>query len=109
MTDKEKLIVFLDSVIMAVWLMWKDAPQIGRVLKSWRVSMWVGVAGGVASLGWFSAMTLQNAAYVKAVGQVELLFSFAVSVLIFKERSSGREVGGIVLVSLGILLLLLWK
>jgi drug/metabolite transporter (DMT)-like permease len=94
---------------MVVWLAWKDAPQILRVLKSWRVSAWVGIAGGLASLGWFSAMTLQNAAYVKAVGQVELLFSFAVSVLVFKERSSGREVGGIALVSLGILLLLLWK
>ncbi|PCJ75863.1 MAG: hypothetical protein COA53_05245 [Rhodobacteraceae bacterium] len=102
-------VLVFQTVIMLVWLAWKDAPQIGRVLKSWRVSMWVGIAGGIASLGWFSAMTLQNAAYVKAVGQVELLFSFAVSVLVFKERSSGREVGGILLVSLGILLLLLWK
>ena len=97
------------TVIMALWLYWKDSAQILRVLQSWRVSMWVGVAGGLASLGWFSAMTLQNAAYVKAVGQIELLFSFAVSVLIFRERSSGREVGGILLVSLGILLLLLWR
>jgi len=102
-------VLLFQTVLMSVWLTWKDKAQIGLVLKSWRVSMWVGVAGGLASLGWFSAMTLQNAAYVKAVGQVELLFSFAVSVLVFKERSSGREVGGILLVSLGILLLLLWK
>ncbi len=102
-------VLVFQTLVMLVWLAWKDGAQIGRVLKSWRVSMWVGIAGGVASLGWFSAMTLQNAAYVKAVGQVELLFSFAVSVLVFRERSSGREVGGIILVSLGILLLLLWK
>lgn len=102
-------VLVFQTLIMAAWLSWKDSAQIGRVLKSWRVSVWVGLAGGLASLGWFSAMTLQNAAYVKAVGQVELLFTFAVSVLIFRERSSGREVGGILLVSLGILLLLLWK
>ncbi|OUS04446.1 hypothetical protein A9Q96_16015 [Rhodobacterales bacterium 52_120_T64] len=102
-------VLLFQTLIMLVWLLWKDAGQIGRVFKSWRVSLWVGVAGGFASLGWFSAMTLQNAAYVKAVGQIELLFSFAVSVLIFRERSSGREVVGIILVSLGILLLLLWK
>ncbi|MEO1920179.1 MAG: hypothetical protein ABGW81_10845 [Paracoccaceae bacterium] len=54
-------------------------------------------------------MTLQNAAYVKAVGQIELLFTFAASVLIFRERPNRREVGRIILVSLGILLLLLWK
>jgi drug/metabolite transporter (DMT)-like permease len=102
-------VLIFQTIVMVIWLVWKDSVQIGRVLKSWRVSMWVGVAGGIASLGWFSAMTLQNAAYVKAVGQVELLFSFAVSVLVFRERSSGREVGGIILVSLGILLLLLWR
>lgn len=102
-------VLVFQTLIMATWLAWKDSAQIGRVIKSWRVSMWVGVAGGLASLGWFSAMTLQNAAYVKAVGQIELLFSFAVSVLVFRERSSGREVGGIVLVSLGIFLLLLWR
>jgi len=102
-------VLVFQTLIMLVWLLWKDAGQIRRVFRSWRVSMWVGVAGGFASLGWFSAMTLQNAAYVKAVGQIELLFTFAVSVLIFRERSSGREVAGIILVSLGILLLLLWK
>jgi len=102
-------VLVFQTAVMLLWLVWKDTAQIGRVLKSWRVSMWVGIAGGIASLGWFSAMTLQNAAYVKAVGQVELLFSFAVSVLVFRERSSGREVGGILLVSLGILLLLLWR
>lgn len=102
-------VLVFQTLIMAAWLAWKDSAQIGRVIRSWRVSMWVGVAGGLASLGWFSAMTLQNAAYVKAVGQIELLFSFAVSVLVFRERSSGREVGGIILVSLGILLLLLWR
>jgi len=102
-------VLVFQTLIMSVWLAWKDSTQIGRVLQSWRVSAWVGVAGGLASLGWFSAMTLQNAAYVKAVGQVELIFSFAVSVFIFRERSNGREVAGILLVSLGILALLLWR
>lgn len=102
-------VLFFQTIVMAVWLRVREVGQIGAVLKSWRVSALVGLAGGLASLGWFSAMTLQNAAYVKAVGQVELLFTFAVSVLIFKERSSGREITGILLVSGGILLLLHWR
>jgi hypothetical protein len=36
----------------------------------------------LASAGWFSAMTLQNAAYVKAVGQIELVFAFLASRLL---------------------------
>ncbi|MEE9453804.1 MAG: DMT family transporter [Paracoccaceae bacterium] len=102
-------VLVFQTIIMAAWLRWREVGQITKVLASWRISAIVGLAGGLASLGWFSAMTLENAAYVKAVGQVELLFTFAVSTLIFRERSSGREITGITLVSLGILLLLLWR
>lgn len=102
-------VLVFQTMLMAVWLRWREVGQITKALTSWRISVWVGITGGVASMGWFSAMTLQNAAYVRAVGQVELLFTFAASILIFKERSSGREIGGIALVSFGILLLLLWK
>ena len=38
-------------------------------------------------------MTLQNAAYVRAVGQIELIFTFAASYLVFKERSTKLELG----------------
>ena len=56
-----------------------------------------------------AAMTLQNAAYVRALGQIELLFAFAVSYLVFRERSSSWELFGIVLVTIGILALVLWN
>ena len=58
------------------------------------------------SLGWFIAFTLQTAALVKAVGQVELVFTFVFSIFWLKERSSGKEIAGIalILVSLGIII-----
>lgn len=102
-------VLVFQTVAMGLWLAWREKGQVTRVIQSWRVSAWVGFAGGAASFGWFSAMTLQNAAYVKAVGQIELLFSIATSVLIFREKTSGREVSGIILVSIGILMLLLWR
>jgi len=52
----------------------------------------------LGSLGWFVAFTLQNAAYVKALGQVELLFTFAGGYFVFKERSTWREIVGAILV-----------
>ena len=61
----------------------------------------------LASAGWFTAMTIQNAAYVRALGQIELLFTFAASIFLFHERPNRTEVIGIVLVVGGILLLLL--
>ena len=55
------------------------------------------------SLAWFTAFSLQNAAYVKALGQFELLLSLMASHLIFKEQISKRELGGLFLLTASIL------
>ncbi len=101
-------VTLFQTVIMAAWLAVREPGQIGRVLASWRVSALVGLTGMLGSLGWFSAFTLQNAAYVKALGQIELVFTFLASYFIFRERSSGRELGGIALVIASILVLVFW-
>lgn len=92
---------------MGAYLAWRDAGALVRVARSWRASTWVGLAGMLASAGWFSAMTLMPAAYVRALGQVELLFAFGAGVLLFRERVRPAELGGAALVVLG-LVLLLW-
>ncbi len=69
--------------------------------------MLVGIASMLGSVGWFTAMTLQNAAYVRALGQIELIFTFLTSVLIFRERINRAEIGGTLLIVGGVLILLL--
>lgn len=95
------------AVVMCLFLRWKEPGQISRLFKAWRLSSMAGITGGLASLGWFAAMTLQKAVFVKAVGQIEIVFSFAASLLFFKETIRLRETVGIVLISAGILLLIL--
>jgi drug/metabolite transporter (DMT)-like permease len=77
------------------------------VLKSWKVSGWVGVTGMMGSVGWFTAMTIQNAAYVRALGQIELVFTFVAAHFFFREKTTRLELFGILLVVAGILVLLL--
>lgn len=100
-------VLLFQSLAMALWLAWREPGRVGAVLAAWRVTGLVGIAGALTSVGWFTAMTLQNAAYVRAVGQVELVFTFLASTVFFRERSSGTEIAGIVLIVAGILLLLL--
>jgi len=101
-------VTMLQTALMSLYLWFREPGEITRVLNRWRITVWVGVTGMLGSLGWFAAMTLQNAAYVRALGQIELIFTFAASYLIFKERSSPREILGIALVGFGILGLVLW-
>jgi Predicted membrane protein len=94
------------TAFMLVWMLWKDKREIVEVLRSWRSSSLVGLAGVVGSAGWFTAMTLQQVAYVRALGQIELVFTFMASYFLFQERVTRLEVAGCLLIVCGILGLL---
>jgi drug/metabolite transporter (DMT)-like permease len=102
-------VLSFQTVAMALYLAWREPGQLPAVLRAWRSAGWVGLCGMLASAGWFTAMTLQNAAYVRALGQVELIFTFVAAQLFFRERATLCEVAGIVLVVAGILILLLGR
>ncbi len=95
-------------VAMALWLGWRQRGEIARVLAAWRVAGLVGLTSLVGSLCWFTAFTLQSVAYVKALGQIEVAFVLLASVAIFHETISRRELAGLALLTLGVVLLVLW-
>jgi drug/metabolite transporter (DMT)-like permease len=95
------------TVIMAIWLHFREPGQVARVMTGWRRTLPVGLTGLLGSLGWFAAFSLQNAAYVLALGQVEIVFTLLASVLVFGERMGWREALGIGLVIGSVLILVL--
>ena len=84
-----------------------EKGEFAKVWGSRKQASVVGLTSMLGSVGWFTAMTLQNAAYVRALGQVELIFTFFTSVLIFRERIAKAEIGGTLLIVSGVLILLL--
>ncbi|HSF94532.1 MAG TPA: DMT family transporter [Thermohalobaculum sp.] len=99
--------VVLQTLMMGAWMLWRDPGQVRAVFRHWRVAGPVGVVGALCSICWFTAFTLQNATHVRAVGQIELVFTFIATVVFFREKVSRLEVLGIVMVVGAILLLLL--
>lgn len=97
------------TVAMIAWMLIRDPGQLKASFGAWRSAVWVGAAGGAGSIGWFTAMTLQNVAYVRALAQVELVFTFLVSWLIFKETISRSEVAGCLLIVAAVLGIILWR
>jgi drug/metabolite transporter (DMT)-like permease len=99
-------ITVLQTILMGTYLALREREQLAKVIATWRVSGLVGLTGVLGSAGWFLAMTLQKVAYVRTVGQVELVFTFIASYFFFKERASRAEIAGILLIVVGILVLL---
>lgn len=99
----------MQTVMMGTYLILKEPGQLRLVLVHWRPALLVGIAAALASIFWRSAYTLQSAAYVRALGQIELVFAVLVSTLIFREKIKTMELMGIVFIVSGILILILTK
>ena len=101
------VVVAMQTVIMVIWLSLREPGQIAAVWGARRVAVWIGLTSMGGSLCWFIAFTLQNAAYVKALGQVELILSIAATTLFFREKITGREWLGMTILVASILMLVL--
>jgi len=96
----------IQTLAMLAWMALRDRAELKAVARAWRPALLVGIVGVCGSAGWFTAMTLEKVAYVRALGQIELVFTFASSVFWFRETITRLELAGCVLIVGGIVVLL---
>jgi len=101
------IVILSQSFVMTIWLALFEPGQIKLVWLERKKGFWVGVTSLSGSFFWFTAFTLQNAAYVKAVGQIELILSLLITTLFFKERVLRREILGMLLIGVSAIGLIL--
>lgn len=101
------IVILSQTFVMTIWLALFEPGQMKLVWLERKKGFWVGVTSLGGSFFWFTAFTLQNAAYVKAVGQIELIFSLLITTLFFKERILNREILGMLLIGISALGLIL--
>jgi drug/metabolite transporter (DMT)-like permease len=97
----------LQTVLLGGWLVARDAAVVTGVLRAWRASLFAGFMGAAASAGWFTAMAIEPVAHVRTLGLIELLFSYAISRRVFRERLTRRELAGVGLLVLAIVVVTL--
>jgi drug/metabolite transporter (DMT)-like permease len=92
----------VQTLLLGGWLLVRDPDVVRRVLRAWRMSFFAGFMGAAASAGWFTAFAIEPVAHVRTLGLIELVFSYAVSRRLFRERLSALELAGIGLLTLGV-------
>jgi drug/metabolite transporter (DMT)-like permease len=96
----------LQSIILSVWLWWRDPGVLRAIASAWRPSLFAGFMGALASQFWYLAFALATAASVRTLALVEVLFAQAISRFAFKQPTRPREAVGIVLIVIGVALLM---
>jgi drug/metabolite transporter (DMT)-like permease len=96
--------ILMQTVIVGAWLAWREPGLRQRLAPHIRICTFIGATSAVGSICWFTAFALQNASYVRAVGQIEVVFTLLVSALYYRERISALEYAGIALTMAGVLI-----
>lgn len=96
----------MQVVTLGPWLMVTQRSEFAKLSGLFRPAAFIGLTSALGSMGWFTAMALQNASYVKAVGQTEVIFTILISTLYFRERITSWEYAGIATIVVAVLLFL---
>jgi drug/metabolite transporter (DMT)-like permease len=99
----------LQTVLLCGWLLMRNAAVIIRVLREWKKSLFAGLMGATASACWFTAMAIEPVAHVRTLALVEVLFGYVISHRLFRERITGMEIAGMVLLVVGLAIVTLLR
>jgi len=96
----------LQTAMQGGWLLAREPDQARAVITTWRSSAQVGALSACGSACWFTGFALAPVALVRAVGQVEILFTLLFSRFYLRESPTRAEVVGALTVVSGVVLVL---
>ena len=97
----------IQALGLTVWLYIFNRIALINCFKLWRISMWGGFFGALASQFWFLGFALTVAANVRTLGLVEIFFAQILTWQIFLKKTSSREIFGMLIIIFGVTFLLL--
>ncbi len=101
------LALAFQSAIFGIYILVTEGTQNAlKLMLIWKRGLPVGFFACAATFCWFYAFSLVDATLVRAVGQLEIVFSVLISFIFYKERITGFELIGMSLITISILALL---
>lgn len=98
--------VTVQSIMCLSYTFVRERLQFAAIAQRLWLSGFVGLTSALGSVGWFTAMTYQNPALVKSLGQIEFIFTLLLTTLFFKERITARELLGVAAIVGSVILIL---
>jgi drug/metabolite transporter (DMT)-like permease len=96
----------MQTVMQGGYLLLRERDQFRAVFRTWRSSAWVGALSACGSACWFTGFALAPVALVRAVGQVEIIFTLIFSQFYLRESPKRSDVIGALVIVSGVVLVL---
>jgi len=98
------VMLVIQALVNTAWFAVTNPAEIVSTVRAWRPALAVGVLSMCGSLGWAWAFTLESAAKVRTLGQIELVIAFLVARFVLHERHTRADYIGSALVLTGVVL-----
>jgi len=95
----------IQAAVLSLYLLLRQPKVMRDIMAAWKPSLFAGFMGAFASEFWFLGFAITSAANVRTLALVEVLFAQGVTHFVFRQPTSAREIGGVVLVVIGVALL----
>jgi len=92
-------VIAIETALLGVIIAVRDREQFTAMRGRLKIGTFIGATSMLGSVGWFTAMTLEQASYVRAFGQIEFVFAMLVSTRLFREQYTLNELVGIALIA----------
>lgn len=99
-------VLALQTLMQGSYVALRERDQLARIFTSWRVSGQVGLLAAMGSACWFTGFATAPVALVRAVGQVEVIFTLGFGHYYLREPLARSEVIGLLTVGAGVVLAL---
>ena len=101
--------LIIQTFLISIYLLVYERSEFRKFRNNKLESCLAGLTGFLATLSWFFAFTFIQASFVRALGQVEIFFSFVSSKYFFKEKITKIEIIGIIIFVFGVTTMLFTK
>lgn len=101
-------VLLLQTVLLSIYIWFCSRETFAQLFQYKGTAFAISLTSCFGSIGWFTAMSLQYVAYVKTLGQIEVLLTILLSVFWLKQPIKKHEFVGLILISIAAVMVM-WR
>jgi drug/metabolite transporter (DMT)-like permease len=99
-------VLCIQTTLLVSYIAVKDKSTFVALKKNAKMTLATSATSCLGSICWFSAMALHHVAYVKTLGQIEVLFTILVATFWLKNKVKKHEIIGLLLIAAAAILVM---
>lgn len=100
------MLIIIQTIILLIYLLLRDRTALVYLWQHPKLTLLTSISSCLGSIGWFSAMSIQNVPYVKTLGQVEIFVTLLISTYWLKQKPKIKDALGLLLIAVAALMVM---